>query len=114
MSYTRVLPRDLFNEANLLKCVGALWIATENKDNVKFNQDDVEFFDVRQSDDDGSITIENVSLSIKGETYHARRPLNSREPWPLYLLRRYDPDYDEIPVFKDDGTLSDEFRALIV
>ncbi len=30
MTYKRVIPRDLFNEANLLKCYGALWIALDN------------------------------------------------------------------------------------
>ena len=26
MTYTRVIPRDLFNEGDLLKCYGRLWI----------------------------------------------------------------------------------------
>jgi hypothetical protein len=30
MGYTRVIPRDLFNEANLLKCIGGLYIALEH------------------------------------------------------------------------------------
>jgi len=29
MSYTRVIPRDLFNEANLLKCYGQIYIEVE-------------------------------------------------------------------------------------
>jgi hypothetical protein len=111
MSYIRVLPRDLFNEANLLKCVGALWIKLENHPNAKFDQEDVDAFDIRQSDDDGSLSIVNISLTIHGRRYRFRRPLNSRASWPLYI--REDGEWDDVPVFTDGGDLSPEIRELI-
>ena len=114
MSYIRVLPRDLFNEANFLKCIGRLWICLEkiNSDKIRFNQESVESFDIVQNQDDGSLTIENITINMNGEDYIFNRPLNSREPWPLYLVRKDDPYGDMIPVFNEydvAGSLSQEF-----
>jgi hypothetical protein len=112
-NYIRVLPRDLFNEANLLKCLGALWIAVENSDKARFTVDDVDQFDIRQSDSDGSTYVANAPFEIEGEGYHLFRPMNSREAWPLLAVISNDDDADCISVFNDDGTLSDDMKALI-
>lgn len=109
-AYCRVIPRDLFNEANLLKCLGRFWIETERYQpqwvRIEF---DNEPFDVRLDEDDGSLSVANISISINGTDYRAKRPLNSREDWPLYLTT----DDDCIAVFTDDGSLSPEMLALI-
>lgn len=114
MSYIREIPRDLFNEANLLKCLGKLWICLDNRSGHCASLDFNPFhptapFDVWQSQDDGSISARNVLFSVSGRTVRLYRPLNSREPWPLYA------DFDDEPleVFTDGGELSGDFLALI-
>ena len=108
-AYRRVLPRDLFNEGNLLKCYGALWIALENHSRAKLSPEDVSSFRIGQSDDDGSTSIINVRLVVGGRVIPLFRPLNDRDPWPLYA--RFGDD--EICVFDDNGDLSQEFWAEI-
>lgn len=115
MSYRRVIPRDLFNEANLLKCLGRLWICLDESHGHRaelIGPVGLQSFHVMQSDDDGSIYAENVQLLVAG--YFAGRlyqPLNSREDWPLWLA---DPDDgDDVSVFDDQGNLSAEFWEVI-
>jgi len=110
MSYLRVIPRDLFNEANLLKCIGALWIKTEGHPRVRIEHDGKPFR-IEQSEADGSLTVINIRVRVAGRRCELRRPLNSREPWPLYLQTIH--LQTEIPVFTDQGELSAEFAALI-
>lgn len=113
MSYTRVIPRDLFNEANLLKCYGRLYIVTEGNRDAHFPDDDCDSFDIVQRDEDGYLYIENLPFEIHGKQYRLVRPLNSRGAWPLYAEDLDDSDADAIPVFDPDGNLSDEMDALI-
>lgn len=114
MSYTRVIPRDLFNEANLLKCYGRLYICLENYSggSVKLAED-VDRFEVVQRPDDGWTYIANIPLTVRGSRYILTRPLNSRDPWPLYAEEIGNPDADPIEVFDDDGNLSEAFRDLL-
>jgi hypothetical protein len=110
-TYIRVIPRDLFNEANLLKCMGALWIETERYQRpgrVQIKHDG-EPFQIEQTEG-GYLTVLNVCVFIRNREYFNRRPLNSRDPWPLYLVNDED---EEFSVFTDDGKLSDEMLALI-
>jgi len=113
MSYERVIPRDLFNEGSLLKCYGRLYILLEGDRNAAFTTESVSSFDVVQREDDGRLYIENLPFVICGKEYRLTRPLNSRAPWPLYAELANDPDFEEIPVFTDDGELSVEMRELI-
>lgn len=115
MSYIRVIPRDLFNEANLLKCMGQLYIALENTANclARYDVEDVEYFDIRQNSEDGSIYVANISFSIAGRLYDLSRPLNSRQAWPLYLSNLDDADFDPIAVFDEAGNLSAQMLALV-
>lgn len=106
MTYRREIPRDLFNEASLLKCLGRLWIETEQfipRVRIIHTGND---FHIAQDEADGSIRCGNVCLIINGRTYDHRRPLNARDSWPLYIWPRADPDAEEIEVFTDDGSLS--------
>lgn len=109
--YLRVIPRDLFNEASLLKCLGQLYLCLEKLQAPGVDlEHDGEAFEVRQSDDDGSINVSNVLLSVRGEEMRLHRPLNSRQPWPLYLTTS---DDEEFSVFNDDGTLTSDFLGVL-
>ena len=109
MSYERVIPRDLFNEANLLKCLGKMFINLENKPfgkiDVKFCNDG-EAFDIQQNPEDGSTFCSNVILLKNGHDVPLFRPLNSRREWPLMC---HDNDGNEIFIFDDFGHFSEEF-----
>jgi hypothetical protein len=113
MSYMRVIPRDLFNEANLLKCYGQLVLQLELGTHRATLSDesmgDAEAFDI-QADIDGRTTVANLPLVIGDVEWQLWRPLNSRELWPLYAESA---DGESVPVFTDGGNLSVEFQALI-
>ena len=102
MTYMRVLPRDAFNEANLLKCIGKLTLLIEDGmiDNIQYHHDS-EAFNIYQNEQDGSLRITNIQFwSIDGEIelcFYC--PLNSREPWPLEVII----DHEVYEVFDKDG-----------
>lgn len=113
MSYIRVIPRDLFNEANLFKCLAQLEILTDNPNinaRVEIRRGfEWDGFGVRQYQMDGSIEANNVMVYVGRYSYvHHFRPLNSRQPWPLYVRI----EQDDIEVFTDDGKLSPAFLEL--
>lgn len=111
MAYVRVIPRDLFNEANLLKCYGQIYINLETAGlpNVELVHDG-KAFDIQQDAADGSIHVSNVKLMVRGDLCRLFRPLNSRGTWPLYFL---DGDEDELEVFAEDGTFSREIADFL-
>lgn len=116
MTYRREVPRDLFNEASLLKCLGQLALIIHDR-GIPREQLRVSHmgrgFGVDQDPADGSIYAASVQIVIREELFAHRRPLNSREPWPLYVVPAFDPDGAEVAVFEIDGQLSPEFRALM-
>jgi hypothetical protein len=111
MSYQRVIPRDLFNEANLLKCYGQVYLQLEKlgMEHCLIHGPKRTFM-VEQSID-GELHINNVRLIVGGHWYHMWRPLNSREPYPLYITPE---DGDDIEVFNDDGTFTEEMKSLLL
>lgn len=123
MTYARVVPRDLFNEGDLLNCLGRLWIKLDERRDHRarldwaYEGDDLRGFDVRQDSADGSICSTSVRLHIwhpheraeRWEPVHLFRPLNARDKWPLYA-RIGD---DDVRVFDLDGELSPEFWIAI-
>lgn len=117
MSYSRVIPRDLFNEANLLKCYGqlALVLDSHQDHDALLVDDHVDAgFQVEQNPDDGSIRLTNLPLHIGGREVRLYRPLNSREPWPLWVeASELDPNAEDFEVFDADGKPSPAFLDLI-
>lgn len=122
MAYQRVLPRDLFNEADLLKCIGRLWILLDERKldhSAEIEEERVDAFEIVQDPGSGGISVQNLTFTVKGKKYRLERPLNTREKWPLWVEQCYD-DQDEddyfeaIRVFDDDGNLSEEMIELIV
>lgn len=117
MSYPRVIPRDLFNEANLLKCYGRIYLELERLPNVGAEllfpgEGTGEAFVVEQDEADGSIYLANVHFMIRGTSYPMRRPLNSRDNYPLYIT--LDDYQDPIRVFNELGHFSQEMRAFLL
>lgn len=114
MSYVRVIPRDLFNEADLLKCLGHLYILLEtNPSKAKFDVDDLPVFDIQQDENDGSIYVANLPFSADGRKIHLSRPLNARARWPLYLSLPDDPDFEAIRVFEENGVFTEDMLNFI-
>lgn len=108
IKYQRVLPRDLFNEAKLLKCFGHLCLLIlDNKipphSNMLFYSNgkafDIELYN------DGSLSICNIEIWIKDKMYSFFTTYNSKANYPLYL-EHLGIQYD---VFMEDGTWTDEF-----
>lgn len=104
--YKRVIPRDLFNEAKLLKCIGQVCLnILDNKTPVEMKiYSDQEPFDI-QLMKDGSLIVMNVEISIKNKFYIFSTTYNSKANYPLYVEFN-DIDYE---VFNDDGTWSEDF-----
>ena len=110
-NYTRVIPRDLFNEAGLLKSLGRLVIALGETDGhvARFAQEQLDGFDVSQDPSDGSIEVTNLDFMIGGERWALRRSLNSRASYGLWAVL----GDEEVDVLEEDGTLTADFLELI-
>ena len=81
-NYKRVTPRDLFNEAKLLKCIGRISLfILENQIkglNYEHTTDDNEGFTIVQDKSDGSISIWNIHFSdAQGEPVYFSTGLNA-------------------------------------
>ncbi len=113
MSYQRVIPRDLFNEAKLLKCMGQLALIIHDGVNVPKgltldHEESENGFEVAQDSSSGELYVANLSLCCQGRLIGLRHPYNDKRPYPTRFSLW---EGDEGPVFKADGSLSDEFRA---
>lgn len=103
----KVAPRDLFNDANLLKCLGHLAL----KLGVQYGDERLtlpENYEIEQDPNSGDTYLVGCWLWSDAGEWRLRRPYNSREAWPLYA---YGLDDQELSVFNDDGTLTPEFCA---
>jgi len=82
----RVLPRDAFNDANLLKCIGQLTLLIEDGmiEGLGYEYDGKPFY-IRQDVSDGSTFVENIRFfHVKsGKTFYHSRPMNSRGAYPI-------------------------------
>lgn len=111
MSYQRILPRDLFNESKLLKCLGFLVLEYENKmfpNNVHIYYDGTPFN--IQQDYDGNIEVVNLSIEKNDEEIRLYHPLNDKRPYPLRA--EFFAGLD-VRVFDDDGLFTKKFEELI-
>ena len=102
----RVLPRDAFNDASLLKCIGQLTLLIEDdKINLSYEYDGKPF-DIVQDESDGSTFVRNISFYTQsGKPLRHSRPLNSRHTWPLHLFLGDDVYY----AFTEKGQFMPEF-----
>lgn len=102
MSYRRVIPRDLFNEASLLKCLGKIVLDIEDGKLPWLSyHHDGEAFTIVQNESNGALYCGNVQFFACKKTLHFERPLNSREAWPLF----YETENDCFEVFDNAGNI---------
>ena len=113
MSYYKIAPRDLFNEANFMKCIGQLTLIMHDTylPSIKFEHDIYRDHGVTFELDEytGGLVLHNMFV-VRGERVTICRPLNSREPWPIYI----ESDDDYISIFTNDGVLSEEFKQWLI
>lgn len=108
MNYTRVIPRDFFNEAKLLKCMGQLALKVHdelipNNIDIKVKHDGTPFniFLLKG----GSLMIINVFVIINGEYVKMKTTYNSKSNYPLFC----ELDDEETLVFTEEGEFTEEF-----
>lgn len=114
--YTRVVPRDLFNESKLLKCLGQLVLIIEDyvdcnrvrcPKNLRYEQSEPGEFRIDQDSYNGGLfLVSGLSFFLGAHLLELRSVYNSKEPYPLVFINF---DDDEEPVFLPNGGLSPEF-----
>lgn len=108
-SYTRIIPRDFFNESKLLKCMAFLSLAIlDNKlpDGIEISiKESGEPFDIVLDIEHDMIVIDNYPVTINGDEYMIGTLHNSKENYPFYVIV----DDEEIEVFDDNGKFTTEF-----
>ena len=108
MSYERVIPRDLFNEAKLLKCLGrlALLIHDEELPGLRFEQLETDNLRIELNVDYSELSCPALSL-LHGEIeLELFTPYNSRENFPLYFRVANEDEIHEGRVFDNKGSVS--------
>lgn len=106
-NYNRVIPRDLFNEAKLLKCVGRLCLMIHNNQtpvDMNFEHDGAEFEIIMLPG--GSLCISNVLISIKGLEKTFATSYNSKSNYPFFII---DDEEGEIYIFNENGDFTQDF-----
>lgn len=114
MEYIRVIPRDLFNESKLLKCIGRLALLILN--NAVPNNIDIRIketgkaFKITQNED-GELSIINYPIKVNGEIMVFKTKYNSKDNYPLYCQTKEEEDF---LVFNENGDFDiyfiDEFK----
>jgi hypothetical protein len=105
MSYPRVIPKDLFNEAKLLKCIGRFALKIHNCEISGVNmtiEDNEEYFKIEQNPLTAELYISNLFISDKdGEEIYLYTKYNSKENYPLLMFYKKNEYY----VFDETGNL---------
>jgi hypothetical protein len=104
--YTRVSPRDLFNEAKLLKCLGhlALMIHDNKLQGITFSDSGIPF-KIGLHDAGYLTATQGVKFKKDGELIWLGTSYNSKANYPLICMA----DYEEIQVFDESGAITDDF-----
>src|SRR6478735_4525139 len=107
-NYNRVIPRDFFNEAKLLKCMGNLAVKILDFQipegiNIVIEDSGDPFHIVLT--DDGSLMVSNYNVTVNGEDVIMKSTYNSKENFPFFC----EIDDEEYKVFTDQGEFDKEF-----
>lgn len=106
VNYTRVIPRDLFNEAKLLKCLGVLTLLIHDNqapEGLKFEQIDNEFKIGLK--DEGSLQTSSLQFTYNDEILTFQTTYNSKNNFTFYCYY----DYCDYLVFDEKGNFDNEF-----
>lgn len=108
-TYTRVAPRDLFNEAKLLKCLGRLALLVVDH----MAPEGLTFYDSGEpylpEQDTGSGDIyckQGIRFSFRGHELILFSVYNSKDAYPLFWISN---EGEEITVFNNLGDFRSEF-----
>ena len=109
--YNRVAPRDMFSEANFLKCLAQMVKLIESGElkNVTFSGNFAPEhlpFDMDGSSGDLMLDGDMFCVASSGEPITLFRGSYSKQSWPIHWI---DDDEEEYFIFNDDGSLSVEF-----
>jgi len=122
MSYERVIPRDLFNEAKLLKCLGQLSLIIHSnvgiekwRLSIEHDTSNHDGFNIVNDGGSGDIECNNVHVYVAGEEIQLTTGLNSRRAYPLIFESEENSigDIHEGFVFDDHGDFTGEFVAYL-
>lgn len=113
MEHSRVVPRDLFNDSKLLKCLGQLALNILDGKGLGVEVDESLLtngtgFDIKLLED-GHLFVTNLAFSKSGVELLYKTVYNSKGAYPL--LCQYEDQ--EIDVFKDDGSYTEEYVDFI-
>jgi len=109
--YPRVLPRDLFNEAKLLKDLGFLILRIQNKtapSGLSFDKIRQERFVICQDQSTGDLFVSNVRVKIEDEFVYLYHPYNEKNSPSL----RFECGKYQGKVFEIEGVFSESFKAM--
>lgn len=114
MSYFRIIPRDLFNESKLLKCLGQLSLIIHDGVGVPAaltlnHTAEEEGFYINQDQSSGALYCANLELSYFEREIGLSIPYNSKDAYPL----SYSIDNEAGRVLTDDGKLSSDFMGTL-
>jgi len=110
--YQRAIPRDLFNEAKLLKCLGQLSLLLHDEVGIRWPLELVHThpeygFVIGQHPGDGSLFCDNLTLKLGKQIITLTTVPNSKSPYPLlYAADTWGEGY----VFADSGQLGEDFK----
>lgn len=118
--YQRQIPRDLYNESKLLKCLGQLALYIHNGHDCAYHPTPLSLrlehddsvhsgFEIDQSLDDGGLYCRNVNLYINDEMVNLYHRYNDKDVFTL--LFEHDGSMGE--VFNNDGTFSKDFLDFV-
>lgn len=115
MNYRRVIPRDFFNESKLFKCLGQLSLCIlDNKLPYELTEeleDEYEGFQIHQDVCTGDVYCSNYHVYLGETELCFYSLLNSKLNYSL-MCETVDDD-DDIFVFNDDGTPTQEFLRFL-
>lgn len=116
--YKRVIPRDFFNEAKLLKCMGHLSLAILGARipadvNIEISYNDayaeecegVEGFAIQLDPHLELLYVANYDIYINEEYVACGTIYNRKDPFPLYVYYKE----TEIKMFDEEGQFSEDF-----
>lgn len=106
MTYKRVLPRDLFNEAKLLKCAGHLCLAIlQDEPPSKMSHNEMKGPFKIELLPEGSLFISNLHFILNGKEFLFKTTYNSKSNYPFYM----EFEYCDYLVFDENGDFDKEF-----